>query len=216
MSTTLINIGVYHPFRAAEMAPRFGLTRPVSATGAKEPDTEESQQKTNNDSSSPVAGVDRLELSSEAMEIRELQMRDREVRAHEAAHAAAGGSYAGTPSYSYERGPDGRTYAVGGSVSIDMSPIPGDPQATLQKAQQIRAAALAPAQPSAQDMKVAQKAQTMAAQARGEMSQLQAEERQQQLHPEQQNPSGMLVAQGLSAYSRGISNPGSARLEAYS
>ncbi len=114
---------------------------------------------------------DAVELSSEAQEIRKMQLRDREVRAHEAAHATAGGGHAGSPSYTFERGPDGQTYAVAGSVSIDIAPIKGDPEATLQKAQQIRAAALAPANPSAQDMKVAQKAQTMAASARSEIAQ---------------------------------------------
>ena len=113
---------------------------------------------------------DSFELSQEAEEIRKLQARDREVRAHEAAHAAAGGTFAGSPSYSFERGPDGQSYATGGEVSIDVSPVSGDPQATLQKAQQIRAAALAPAEPSAQDMKVAQRAQSMAAKARADLS----------------------------------------------
>jgi len=47
---------------------------------------------------------DEVELSQEAQEIRELQLRDREVRAHEAAHAAAGGAYAGSPTYTFERG----------------------------------------------------------------------------------------------------------------
>lgn len=119
---------------------------------------------------------DSFDLSQEAEEIRMLQLRDREVRAHEAAHAAAGGANAGSPKYTFERGPDGRTYATGGEVSIDISPIPGDPQATLQKAQQVRAAALAPAQPSGQDMKVAQKAQAMAADARIDISRQMAED----------------------------------------
>ncbi|MCK4503948.1 MAG: hypothetical protein KAU22_13010 [Desulfuromonadales bacterium] len=114
---------------------------------------------------------DAVELSREAQEIRALQLRDREVRAHEAAHAAAGGSYAGSPSYTFARGADGKTYAVAGSVSIDVAPIKGDPEATLQKARQVRAAALAPAQPSGQDMKVAQRAQAMAAAAQSEISQ---------------------------------------------
>ncbi|HEY5672226.1 MAG TPA: putative metalloprotease CJM1_0395 family protein [Malonomonas sp.] len=118
---------------------------------------------------------DSVELSREAQEIRKLQTRDQEVRAHEAAHAAAGGSYAGAPSFSFERGPDGKSYAVGGEVSIDVSPISGDPQATLQKAQQVRAAALAPAEPSGQDMKVAQRAQSMAAKARTELATQQSE-----------------------------------------
>lgn len=117
---------------------------------------------------------DDVELSREAQEISKLQTRDQEVRAHEAAHVAAGGSYAGAPSFSYERGPDGQSYAVGGEVSIDVSPIAGDPQATLQKAQQVRAAALAPAEPSGQDMKVAQRAQSMAAKALLELGAQQA------------------------------------------
>ncbi len=109
---------------------------------------------------------DSFELSREAEEIRQLQARDKEVRAHEAAHAAAGGSYAGSPSYSFSRGPDGRSYATGGEVSIDISPIPGDPEATLQKASQVRSAALAPVQPSAQDMRVASRALAMTSEAR--------------------------------------------------
>ena len=45
----------------------------------------------------------------------------------------------------------------------------GDPQASLQKAKQIKAAALAPAEPSNQDIKVAAKADQMATQARNEI-----------------------------------------------
>lgn len=113
---------------------------------------------------------DSVELSREAEEIRQFQSRDREVRAHEAAHAAKGGAYAGAPTYTTKRGPDGKTYVTGGEVSIDISAVKGDPQATLQKAEQVRSAALAPAQPSSQDMQVAQKAQAMAAKARTEIS----------------------------------------------
>jgi hypothetical protein len=130
---------------------------------------------------------DKFELSREAQEIRQLQRRDREVRAHEAAHAAAGGAYAGSPSYSYEKGPDGRRYATGGEVGIDISPVRGNPEATLQKAQQVRAAALAPAQPSAQDMKVAQKAQAQAMKARQEISE------------QESDPSALDAAQAASA-----------------
>lgn len=113
---------------------------------------------------------DSVELSPEAEEIRQLQSRDQEVRAHEAAHAAAGGAFAGSPTYTTKRGPDGKTYVTGGEVNIDMSPVKGNPEATLKKAEQVRAAALAPVQPSSQDMRVAQKAQTMAAKARADIA----------------------------------------------
>ncbi len=108
---------------------------------------------------------------TEQKEIQQLQVRDREVRAHEAAHKAAAGSLAnGGASFSHQRGPDGKLYAVGGEVSIDTSKVSGDPQATIQKANQIRSAALAPAQPSSQDQSVAAKATIMAAEARKELA----------------------------------------------
>jgi hypothetical protein len=134
-------------------------------------------QKTPADSSAQSrAGRDSVEISDEARVLSELVARDREVRAHEAAHAAAGGAYAGSPSLTYEKGPDGRSYATGGEVPIDTSPVSGDPQATLQKAQVIRSAALAPAQPSGQDMRVASKASAMAARARVELASQQDDE----------------------------------------
>jgi hypothetical protein len=96
--------------------------------------------------------------------------RDREVRAHEQAHlAGAGGIARGGASFSFATGPDGKRYAVGGEVSIDTSAVDGDPSATLIKAEQIRRAALAPAQPSAQDLLVASQATAMANEARAEL-----------------------------------------------
>src|SRR3546814_7593890 len=56
-------------------------------------------------------------------------------------HAAVGGQYAGSPSYGYTRGPDGQQYAVSGEVAIDIG-AERDPEATLQKAAQVQAAAL--------------------------------------------------------------------------
>jgi len=122
---------------------------------------------------------DQSELSVEERQILDqLRQRDAEVRAHEQAHIAAGGQYvSGAAAYSYEQGPDGRQYAVGGEVSIDASPVPGDPEQTEQKAQAVRRAALAPATPSAQDMKVALSASQMEAEAR--LDQLQAEQEAQ-------------------------------------
>lgn len=102
--------------------------------------------------------------------VAELQKRDREVRAHEMAHLAAGaGVTRGGASYSYQRGPDGRLYAVGGEVGIDTS-RGRSPEETIDRARQIRAAALAPAQPSSQDMKVAAAASQMEMQARLELA----------------------------------------------
>lgn len=125
---------------------------------------------------SAVSRAEARVLEQMQREIRELAMRDREVRAHEQAHKAVGGQYAGAPSYEYQRGPDGRMYAVAGSVPIDISPIPGDPAATLQKMQQVQRAALAPMQPSAADRSIAAEASRLIVEARAELVQLQGEQ----------------------------------------
>lgn len=118
----------------------------------------------------PQANPDGL-TDDERKELEQLKARDREVRAHEQAHLAAAGSYArGGPTYTYQRGPDQQLYAVGGEVQIDTSEVPGDPQATIAKAQVIRRAALAPAEPSSQDRAVAAEAAQMAAAARMELA----------------------------------------------
>lgn len=109
--------------------------------------------------------------------INQLKARDTEVRAHEMAHLAVAGSYArGGMSFTYQTGPDGRKYAVGGEVGIDTSAVSGDPEATLMKAMVIQRAALAPAEPSSQDMKVAQVAVQMMSEARAEISAQSADE----------------------------------------
>ncbi len=111
----------------------------------------------------------------ELKQIEELRRRDREVRQHEQAHIAAGGRYVrGGASFEYQEGPDGKRYAVGGEVSIDTSEEP-DPAATIRKMETVKKAALAPAQPSAQDRAVAAKAQAKEAQARAELQRQQME-----------------------------------------
>jgi hypothetical protein len=104
-----------------------------------------------------------------------LRHRDQEVRLHEQAHLLVAGPYAkGGPSYTYQTGPDGLRYAIGGEVPIDLSAVPGNPQATLQKALTIRRAALAPNDPSEADQAVAAQATAMAAQAQQELLEAQS------------------------------------------
>ena len=104
----------------------------------------------------------------EKAEVNDLKARDREVRTHEQAHLSASGGLAmGGASFQQERGPDGRMYAVGGEVQIDTSEG-ATAEESITKAQRIRRAALAPAQPSAQDRQVAAQAARMEAEARQE------------------------------------------------
>ncbi|MBU2711973.1 putative metalloprotease CJM1_0395 family protein [Zooshikella harenae] len=112
----------------------------------------------------------------EQQEIQQLAQRDQEVKAHEQAHQAVGGQFAGAAQFQFIRGPNGVPYAVSGEVSIDISPVPGSPEATIAKAQQIRRAALAPAEPSAQDRVVAAKASQLELQARQELASVQEEQ----------------------------------------
>lgn len=116
---------------------------------------------------------DSVQLSPEArQQLQELKARDAEVRAHERAHMAAAGEHAvGGPQYDYQTGPDGRQYAIGGQVNIDTSAVPGDPEASEEKARQVRRAALAPGQPSAQDMQVAAEASRLENESRMESRQ---------------------------------------------
>ncbi len=95
------------------------------------------------------------ELSSEEKaQVEKLRQRDREVRQHEQAHMAAGGQYVrGGANFAYQTGPDGRRYATGGEVSIDVAPE-SKPEATIRKMQVVKRAALAPAEPSPQDRAV--------------------------------------------------------------
>ncbi len=138
--------------------------------------------------------------SEEQRMLRELRARDREVRAHEAAHMAAGGSLVrGGPSYTYQRGPDGRAYAIGGEVKLDVSRVPGDPEATLEKAEQIRSAALAPADPSPQDLRVAANANQLAARARIDIAIQRREEASEKIEQNEQQSSSKVSQTGEQA-----------------
>lgn len=110
---------------------------------------------------------------AEKREVQHLRLRDAEVRRHEQAHIAAGGQYVrGRATFAYTRGPDGRQYATGGEVSLDVGAA-RTPEATIRKMQVIRRAALAPESPSPQDRRVAAQAAQTEARARQEIARAQ-------------------------------------------
>lgn len=151
------------------------------STSATEKNEQETTQKTGKEIKRNFkAAINHVESElseAEQKQVRELKARDREVRAHEQAHLTAAGSLArGGPSFEYQRGPDGQNYAVGGEVQVDTSPAQGDPQATILKAQKVRRAALAPAQPSGQDLAIAAQATAMETRARMEIAQQKLED----------------------------------------
>lgn len=136
------------------------------------PQSNQQEQITDNDNSIKKEQAAAL---AEQKIISQLQSRDQEVRQHELAHASTGGSATGAPSYSFEVGPDGKKYAVGGEVSVDLSAVSGDPHATITKMQKVHAAALAPANPSTQDTRVAASASRIILQAQSELLAQQSE-----------------------------------------
>ncbi len=133
------------------------------------------------------AAVAKQKQQSDAV-VRELRARDREVRAHESAHVSVGGSLVlSGPTFTFQTGPDGRSYAIGGEVKLDVSPVANDPAATVDKAGLIRAAALAPAKPSPQDLSVAANANKLAARARVDLAILRRDEAELDREQEQLN-----------------------------
>jgi hypothetical protein len=152
-----------------EGKPRGPEEEPVPEDGAL------SEVVRKNSPQAQTAEQDPAKAAQEQRLIDELKKTDRAVRAHEQAHlAAAGGLAVSGATFGYQRGPDGQRYAVSGEVSIDVSPG-RTPQETMAKADRIRAAALAPADPSAQDRAVASQAAQMKLQAQQQQAQLERE-----------------------------------------
>ncbi|WP_261384425.1 putative metalloprotease CJM1_0395 family protein [Shewanella algae] len=143
-----------------EGADRQSTGEPNTASTA-EPKPDEAQQKQQQIRES-------REQQALEREIDSLMKRDTQVRSHEQAHAAVGGIHAGQPAFEFEKGPDGKRYAVEGEVQIDVSVVNGDPLATMAKMKQVYAAAMAPVDPSMADIRVAAEAMRKYNQAREE------------------------------------------------
>lgn len=139
-------------------------------------ETQTKGQESKPSSSQTPKGIDGQELTEEEQQkVKEMKERHEEVRGHENAHKSAGGQYAAAPTYTYETGPDGKRYITDGEVSIDIGEEK-DPQATIEKMQIVKRAAMAPAEPSGQDRKVYQDANQKEAAARQELAEDKKEE----------------------------------------
>ncbi len=146
----------------------------VSAEAGDQVDPEnEQRQKITQKDSHGFKNVNGDSLNSSERELlKQLQQIDQTVHTHEMAHLSAAGGYAKSGvSYTYKRGPDGINYAVGGEVQIDTSPA-ATPDATMAKMRIVRQAALAPADPSGQDQRVAAQASLRIAKAAQELVQI--------------------------------------------
>lgn len=106
--------------------------------------------------------------TQEKSELAKLQATDAKVRAHEAAHQS-GPAASGGASFSYQKGPDGVMYATGGEVPVRIN-SGSTPQETISNMQGVIATALAPADPSPQDLSIASKARVLMMKAQQEFA----------------------------------------------
>lgn len=124
-----------------------------------------------------------LEQPEVKKEIEQLKQIEEEVIIHENAHKAAGAGVTGAVTYSHTTGPDDQRYINGGEVSIQMPSGGGEPDETIALLEKVRQAALAPSQPSPQDLRVAASASAQINQVRAEKNGESIEESQEQQAP---------------------------------
>lgn len=151
---------------------------PISKERAERQKTQKVKELEEKKAKEAAKNSDPSKLSDdEKRVVKELAARDSEVKAHEAAHQAASGGMAGAASYTYEQGPDGKMYAVGGEVPISMQ-AGATPQETIANARKVAAAAMAPGDPSSQDYSVASSARVMEMKAQQQLTKEKQEELQ--------------------------------------
>ncbi len=175
-SNSLYNIGSSYTIKLNERQSLVIDDDPVSkerAESKKETAQKELQEKKSKETDKS-SGSQELSSDEERL-VKDLASRDAEVKTHEAAHQGAGGGLTGVASYTYQQGPDGKMYAIGGEVSIS-TPSGSTPEEKLKNARTLAAAALAAGNPSPQDFSVASSARTMEMQALQEIAKKSQEE----------------------------------------
>lgn len=175
-SISTVSLSAWSLPATSGVSPRVDKASDQSASNkdAAETDSVDSSEESRTETAPKKA--DGTPMAPEEVQyLEQLKQTDRDVRQHEMAHQIAGGAYTGGASYEYEVGPDGKRYAVAGEVSIDYGPVPGDPQATIEKMQTVIAAAMAPADPSPKDYQVAAQARQYLLEAKLEAAMLRSE-----------------------------------------
>ncbi len=179
------------------------LVQAQEKSDANKANSADSKKSEQNESSPSSASPNPTQLSAEEeAQVRALQQRDAEVRSHERAHKNAGGAITGPASFTYERGPDGKQYAVGGEVSISTGEA-ATPEATISKMETVVRAALAPASPSSQDLSVASAARRVIAEAQAEIQKERADKASQSNDNNATSPTGSDQKRAIAAYEEG-------------
>ena len=180
-SNSLYNIGSNYTIKLNEQQILVVEDDPIAKdqVKAKELSDEKKQEDKKAEQAQRSNGPDDLSDDEKRL-LKDLSSRDSEVKAHEAAHQASGGGMTGAASYTYQQGPDGKMYAIGGEVSIS-APSGSTPEETIKNARQIAAAAMAAGNPSPQDFAVASSARVMEMQAEQQKTkEIQAEQEETQ------------------------------------
>lgn len=152
--------GTYRALSGASAA-RTGVRRGASGNG-------EAADETASQTASQAGAASGTAATAVQQQVQKLKQADANVRQHEAAHQSAGGAHAGSASFTYTRGPDGKSYATAGEVQVDTS-AETEPSDTIAKMEQVKAAALAPSDPSPQDLRVAAQADALKLKAQSEL-----------------------------------------------
>ncbi len=148
----------------------IGTYRALAGTARKGGGGTGASSTDNADGASATGSATGVQTPQAQQQVQKLKQADANVRQHEAAHQSAGGGHAGAASFTYTRGPDGKSYATAGEVQVDISPE-NEPSATISKMEQVKAAALAPNDPSPQDLRVAAQADALKLKAQSELRQ---------------------------------------------
>lgn len=88
-------------------------------------------------------------------ELTALKKQDDTIKKHEQVHYSVARQYSELPIFQYQKGSDGNRYVVKGEVNFKMISSDDSPDAAIKKMQQIYLAALAPADPSTDDLTLA-------------------------------------------------------------
>ena len=137
-------------------------------SGKTEKELHEADAAARKDARPVEAKQEYLEHPEVKKEISQLQQTEQEVIQHENAHKSVGAGVTGAVTYTHTTGPDDQRYINGGEVAIQMPATTGETDETLQLLEKVRQAALAPTEPSPQDLRVAASASAQIQQVRAD------------------------------------------------
>ena len=119
-------------------------------------DKKELEKSTFEKTDTVVLGAEKYDENDYQRVLNKFKNKDSEVKTHEQTHAS-GATATSAINYNYQVGPDGKLYAIGGSVRFDTS-IPKDPQSAKVKMDQLQNASSSVSSLSGADASIAQTA----------------------------------------------------------